>query len=202
MTQALCIGDAVAAAEAFTDSHCAYPAFRSVFPDQVRRARALRSFFLATVRDGCRAGEVAGVVEHGVVLGAAVWLPPGQFPWSAARKLAAMPSLARVATAYPSRWRTFLRYGTAAERAHPRDEHWYLVALGVRHRVQRLGLGRQLLADGLRRADSDGVACCLETSDPTNVAFYRRFGFEVINDDLPLVAGGPSHVAMRRPAPA
>ena len=58
-----------------------------------------------------------------------------------------------------------------------------------------------LLAPVLDRADREGLACFLETSDPANVGFYHRFGFDVVDDALALVPGGPTHVAMRRVAP-
>jgi hypothetical protein len=35
---------------------------------------------------------------------------------------------------------------------------------------------------------------------PDNVAFYERFGFEVADDALPLLPGGPTQWGMRRPA--
>ena len=46
-----------------------------------------------------------------------------------------------------------------------------------------------------------GLAFFLETSDPANVGFYHRFGFDVVDDALALVPGGPTQVAMRRAAP-
>jgi hypothetical protein len=54
----------------------------------------------------------------------------------------------------------------------------------------------------LESADLDRVACYLESSDHANVAYYRRFGFVLLDDALALVPSGPTHVAMRRPASA
>ena len=191
-------GQEAAAGAAFAATHAEYPAFRAVFPDPVRRARALLPFFTATVADAVRAGTVHVALDGPVVLGAAVWLPPGAFPWSARRQAAAAPAFLRVLAAHPSRFPTVLRYGMAAQRAHPEDDHWYLVALGVRAEARRAGLGRRLLAPVLERADHDMVPCYCETSDRANVAFYERLGFGVVDDDLALVPGGPSHVALRR----
>jgi hypothetical protein len=36
--------------------------------------------------------------------------------------------------------------------------------------------------------------------DPANVEFYERFGFQVVDANLALVPGGPTHTAMRRQA--
>jgi ribosomal protein S18 acetylase RimI-like enzyme len=70
--------------------------------------------------------------------------------------------------------------------------------MGIRPEAQRAGLGRRLLQSGLDLADRDRIDCYLETSDRANVGFYERFGFTVVDDDLALVPGGPTHVAMRR----
>ena len=188
-----------AAGAAFAASHVDYPAFRAVFPYRARRQRALRAFFTATVADAVAHGVVHAALDGRAVVGAAVWLPAGGFPWSLRRQLAAAPAFARVVASDPSRFPTFMRYGAAAQRAHPTDPHWYLVALGVRPEAQRSRLGTRLLAPVLARADRDQVACYLETADRANIAFYQPFGFAVIDDDLALVPGGPTHVAMGRP---
>ena len=199
-TGVLMKGQVDAAAAALAASHADYPAFCHVFPDARRRARALAAFFRATVRDAVAFGAVQAAVENRVVLGVAVWLPPGTFPWSALRKARAAPSFMRVLAAYPFAFRTFVSYGSNAERVHPSERHWYLEVVGVRPGSQRQGLGARLIQPVLDQADADGDPCFLETSDRANVPYYERFGFSVIDDDLHLVPNGPTHVAMRRPA--
>ena len=81
------------AREVFASSHADYPAWRHVFPDPRQRQRALRVFFAATVRDAFPFGAADAAVANGEVLGIAVWLPPGRFPWSASRKLRAAPAM-------------------------------------------------------------------------------------------------------------
>ena len=187
-----------AAADAMAAGHAQYPSFCHVFPDQRRRARALRAFFTASVRDAIPFGSVLAVTDGSHVDAAAVWLPPGAFPWSLARKLAAAPTLGRVAMADPRAFPTFLRYGENVERAHPEEPHWYLEALSVRPECQRRGLGSRLVQPILERADMEGVPCYLETSDPANIAFYGRFGFDVVGPPLVVVPDGPPLTAMWR----
>lgn len=127
-------------------------------------------------------------------------LPPGAFPWSVRRKLSAMPYFLRVLAADPRHFPKFIWYGANVGRAHPADRHWYLVVAGVRPQAQRQGLGSRLMRHELDAADSDGTPVYLETADRADIAYYQRFGFIVIDDALELVPGGPSHVAMRRPA--
>jgi ribosomal protein S18 acetylase RimI-like enzyme len=190
------------AAEAIAAGHANYPAFRYVFADAGRRARALPPFFAATVRDAIPFGAVLAVSGGDAgVHAVAVWLPPGGFPWTPRRKARATVDFARVFLADPRAYPTFIRYGANLERAHPADPHWYLVVMSVRPEFQRQGLGTRLAEPVLQRADRDRVACYLETSDPANVAFYERLGFEVVNPDLRVIPGGPPLIAMRRAAP-
>lgn len=193
-------GEEHAAASVLVESHASYPAFVSVFPDEHRRRRALRPFFTSTVRDAIPFGATSVAMASGEPHGVAVWLPPGTFPWSAGRKLRAVPALLGVLLAAPTRFPTFARFGARHEASHPDDDHWYLVVMGIRPQAQRQGLGSRLMAPGLDAADAEGADCYLETSDPRNVAYYERFGFAVTEDALELVPGGPAHVAMRRRA--
>lgn len=193
-------GQEDSAAAALTASHANYPAFTAVFPDRARRLRALRPFFRVTVHDAIPFGSVHAAVDGPVVQAVAVWLPPGAFPWSRGRKARSLPAMLRVLAAYPRAFPAFTRYGANAERRHPRDEpHWYLEVLGVRPEFQRRGLGSLLIRPVVARADEQGVACFLETSDRANVAYYEQFGFSVVDDRLQLIPDGPAHVSMRRP---
>jgi ribosomal protein S18 acetylase RimI-like enzyme len=158
----------------------------------------LRAFFTATVRDGIPLGSALAVWRGVTVAATAVWLPPGGFPWSTRRKVAATLDFVRVFAADPRAFPTFIRYGSNVERAHPTEPHWYLEVLSVRPEHQRQGLGSRLVTPILERADGERMPCYLETADPANVDFYRRFGFEVVNPALEVIAGGPPLITMRR----
>jgi ribosomal protein S18 acetylase RimI-like enzyme len=205
VTTSLRRGQHQQAADTLVASHANYPAFRHIFPDPRSRIRALRPFFAATVRDAIPFGGVYAATDTAAngtdaMAAVAVWLPPGAFPWSAARQARAVPTLMRTMIAAPKSFPTFTRLGSNAARAHPVEPHWYLVVLGVHPEHQGYGHGSRLVVAGLDHADRDGTASYLETSDPANVAFYKRFGFTVVENALHLVPNGPTHIAMRRPA--
>jgi hypothetical protein len=84
--QAASVGDVLAA------SHGNYPSFSFLFPDPTRRDGILRSAFTAVARDALSLGGVYGAVAGDGLLGVAVWLPPGRFPWSPGRKLRGTPA--------------------------------------------------------------------------------------------------------------
>jgi ribosomal protein S18 acetylase RimI-like enzyme len=81
---------------------------------------------------------------------------------------------------------------------HPHEPHWYLSLLAVDPARQGHGIGAALIEDGIARADDDGLPAYLETSNPKNLAWYRRFGFE-IEQELRVGATKPAIWTMRRP---
>jgi GNAT superfamily N-acetyltransferase len=72
----------------------------------------------------------------------------------------------------------FAALGQMAE-AHPTYPHWYLPWFGVDASRQGVGLGAQLLASCLKLVDATNQPAYLESTNPRNVPFYERHGFEV-----------------------
>jgi hypothetical protein len=52
----------------------------------------------------------------------------------------------------------------------------------------------------LERADAEGLPVYLESSNPRNLTFYRRHGFEAWGEVIRMPEGGPSVQPMWRPA--
>lgn len=57
--------------------------------------------------------------------------------------------------------------------------HWYLMAIGTRPDLQGTGLGSALVELGTAQADTARIPCYLETGTESNIALYRKRGFEV-----------------------
>jgi GNAT superfamily N-acetyltransferase len=194
----LAAGEAAIVGDAIADSHADYPSFAYLFPDRKQRRRVLQRLMTGVARDASAFGEVQVAVQGERMLGAAVWLPPGSFPWTTWRKLMAS------AVFLPLLWETrpstsaFFALGANAERTAPAEPHWNLQVLGIRQEAQGKGLGSRLLRPVLSRADQDGAFCYLETADPANLDFYSRFGFQ-FDRQHQLIHDGPPHYSMRRP---
>ena len=183
-------------------SHADYPSFRYLFPDAAVRCGVLRIFMVAAARDAARYGHALVAHDDHRFLGVALWMPPGGYPLSLGRQLQMMPALLAVAVIARAAFWPFARVGATLETSHPDNRAWYLQALGVHPQAQRRGVGRQLLAPVLALADATGLECRLHTSDPANVEYYRRFGFEVSRRALHMFPEGPSYISMVRPAHA
>jgi GNAT superfamily N-acetyltransferase len=78
------------------------------------------------------------------------------------------------------------------------EPHFYLFILGSQAESQGKGLGAALMEHVLRICDRQGLAAHLESSNPRNIPFYQRHGFEVVGE-LRLGGDGPLISPMRRP---
>ena len=73
---------------------------------------------------------------------------------------------------------------------------WHLFILGVEPSEQGRGYGGRVIARCWLQADRDGHRCYLETTEESNLAFYRRHRFEVSSDQAQ--AGLPAFWTMTR----
>jgi len=177
-------------ARAFHDD----PVQRWLFPRAGDQARYSPRMFRASVRLWARFGWVATTTD---LSGAAVWVPPGPPRPS---RLAGLRMALDAVRALRSRTLLAGRGFARIERHHPREPHWYLMALGTEPERQGTGVGSALLRPVLERCDREGIVAWLESSKWSNVPFYQRRGFELVSE-LVLPEDGPSLWLMRRDPP-
>lgn len=193
-------GDAGGTGRALAASHQGDPMMVHLFGDAARPA-ALRALFTASARDAAPFGASQLTEVDGRVVGAALWLPPGQFPMTARRKLLGGLGLLGLVVRHPRAIGPLSAAVADPERDCAQRPAWFLSALGLEPEAQGRGLGTRLLAGGLAAADAAGQPCHLETWKPANVAFYERLGFRVQREARPLGVDGPTRWTLRR-APA
>lgn len=124
-------------------------------------------------------GYVATAKSGGILSGALVSSPPNRFP------LPPPAWLPRLRCLVGQGWRVARRWGDvfdALQQLHPIEPHWYLATLGVDPSQQRRGVGAALLEAWLAGVDRSGLPAYLETDGASNVAFYQRAGFRVVNE--------------------
>lgn len=80
----------------------------------------------------------------------------------------------------------------------PKEPFWHLSLIGVDPGAQNRGVGAALMTATLQRVDADRTPAYLWSSNPRNIAFYNRFGFEAVGASR--FGSSPQVTAMMRPA--
>jgi GNAT superfamily N-acetyltransferase len=160
-------------ARAFQDD----PMFSWILPDAAARPASLTTFFGALARHVfLPIGASVQLAEHA---GAALWLPPGVGSTRLVSSILVGPSIGR---AFGTRLLAAIPLFLEMERAHPHEPHFYLGVLGIDPTHQGRGLSKHLLGPTLARADAEKKPAYLETAKESNLAYYRRFGFEITRE--------------------
>ena len=149
-----------------------------------RRPRNLERFFAWQVGRLVAQDQVHTTEDRS---GAAVWALPDRWRETPAEGLRLLRS---VGPALLPRLPLALAGIQRVERRHPPERHLYLAVLGTEPSRQGEGIGTAALQPGLALCDTEGLPAYLESSKERNLAFYGRFGFDVV-EEVRLPLGGP-----------
>jgi len=126
--------------------------------------------------------------------GVAIWKAPNKWKMPTGDMLRALPSMLR---AFGTKAPRMIGAISAIEKVHPKEEHYYLEALGTRQDMQSKGVGSAVIRHMLDRCDAEGLPAYLESSNLRNVPFYARHGFETTGE-IVVGKGAPTVTAMWR----
>jgi GNAT superfamily N-acetyltransferase len=175
------------------------PFFRFLLPSDATRATRLPIFFRTVFTHMGERGRIVTVRnDRDEPLGVAAWLTTGGYPLSVKLQLRQIPGSLRTFYRRPRSLATGNRYVAALARAHRKDPHWYLMVLCADPRHQRSGVGTMLLEQAFDQIDTEGVGSHLETPRYENVAYYQRFGYELV-DTVKFNDGPPFYAMWRSP---
>ena len=161
------------------------------YPNPRRRMTHATRFFAIRLRQLADQKLIFTTDDHS---GAALWTQPGRWREDLRQSLMLLPML-------PVLLPRIVRSTRAVreiERRHPVVPHYYLSVLGTDPEKQGGGIGSALLTPVLDRCDAGGIAAYLESSKESNVAFYKRHGFDV-TDRIELADGPPLWFMWREP---
>lgn len=127
-------------------------------------------------------------------IGAAIWKHPNRWKMPTGDMVRALPGMLRaLGTKAPK----MIGAITALEKVHPIEEHYYLEVLGTHQDKQSKGIGSAVMGHMLDRCDTEGMPAYLESSNPRNIPFYARHGFEPTGE-IVVGKGAPTVTAMWR----
>ena len=177
------------------------PFFSYLLPnDDLRRSRLPIFFRTVYTHMGVHGRIVTVRNDVDEALGVAAWLTTGGYPLPITLQLRQIPSSLRAFYRSPRSITTGNRYVAALARAHRKDPHWYLMVLCADPPFQRSGVGTMLLEHAFEQVDREGVGSHLETPRHENVAYYQRFGYELMETLTPVEGGPPYYTMWRAPS--
>lgn len=145
------------------------PVLRHLFPDEESYPDHAAAFFGHLFDKRVDKGTV-WTIERGAAV--AIWEPPAVENESPDESLPAQlpaDALARLRA-----------YNETLHALLPPNPFWYLGVLGTHPDYAGRRWGHAVMKAGLWRAAQDGLPAVLETSNPANVAVYRRAGWEIV----------------------
>ncbi len=133
-------------------------------------------------------------VRDGEIGAAALWDGPGRWKQTPSEELRMLPTMV---LAFGSAMRRGQQVVELMKKQHPEEPHWYLAVIGSDPAVRGGGFGHALMQSRLDRVDAEHAPAYLESSNPDNIPYYMRFGFEVTGE-IVLPDGGPTMTPMWR----
>jgi ribosomal protein S18 acetylase RimI-like enzyme len=193
------MGDLDWATDLLTEAFVDEPPVTSLFRGP-RRGSQARYFMRCSCAYALRFGEC---YTTGARDGVALWLLPGQTAMTLGRMYRA-GMLSAPLRLGPRAFGRFMDFAGHTDVHHKKSApmpHYYLFALGVSPAAQGKGVGGRLLKGMLERIDGEKMPAYLETQKESNVALYRRFGFEVAAEGAFPKLDGLRNWGMLREAP-
>ena len=181
-------------ARAFADD----PGTSYSFPDPDRRRHCLQWMFTRWIRIISSRGGAYTTTD---LAGAALWMPPGaaaSVPTLELLRGGFLTGFLRMTPREQFRGLKLYRDVGARTHRHLNSPHWVLDTLGVDPAHQGRGVAGALIRAATRKADETRTPCYVITHNPRNVAFYERFGFEVVEAG-PLGGTDLTVTSLRRP---
>ena len=166
------------------------PATRWVWPDPQKYLSHFSSFAKAF---GGKAFAYESAHYVGNYSGAALWLPPNVSPdVDLLTALLQSNGSDEAKKDGPEVFEKMSKY-------HPQEPHWYLPLLGVDPLHHGKGIGSALMQHAIGNCDRDNKFAYLESSNPKNIPFYERHGFELLGT-IQVNTSPPIFPMLRKPS--
>jgi ribosomal protein S18 acetylase RimI-like enzyme len=175
------------------------PMITWVFPDAAGRLAGSRALMRVLVEYGLRYGRVTASHDAQAVC---VWIPPGRgitIPRLIRSGMLGVPL--RTGLGPFSRFMAANETMDRIHKARVPGPHWYLFGVAVDPELHNRGIGSAIIREGLALADRESRPCYLETSEPRNLALYKRLGFVVLQEAILGRGGPPAWAMLRQPSP-
>jgi ribosomal protein S18 acetylase RimI-like enzyme len=163
-------------ANILTESFLDDPSFSFVFGENYHKVSALNAFFEMFVTDAMQRGEIMIAPDE---QGACIWYPAEveifneQFEDTLGKIIYTISEIAGKESG-----KRFEQLIEKVGENEPTQKHCEVFFIGLKPSARRKGIGKSLLKPVLDYADTNQVGCYLVSSNPRNISFYERYGFQ------------------------
>lgn len=163
-------------AKILTESFLDDPSFSFIFGDNSHQVSALNAFFEIFVTDAMQRGEITIAPDE---QGACIWYPASveifneQFEDTLGKIINTISEIAGEESS-----KRFEKLIEKVGENEPTQKHCEIFFIGLKPDARRKGIGKSLLKPILDYADINQVGCYLVSSNPRNISFYERHGFQ------------------------
>jgi len=154
-------------------------------PDKEKRHALMKHVFQMTSCLGVKYGEIHATSPN--LEGIAVWLPYINKKFKMIVNIGCLlkSKVYKMGREASKRIKPIEEHLVKVHREFAPGDHWYLQSLGVEPAHQGKGYGSLLMEYMLEKINNTSpLPIYLETSTEKNVRFYKRFGFEVMREDI------------------
>ncbi len=164
-------------AKAFYD----YPMFQHILADKLNHDN-IKLFVKFLINYSIRYADAYAISKdmEGIIL----FTDYKHYKFSLVRSLrSGLLPLMKIGSDAGKRFNTFDRFTLEIHKKIMKENHQYIILLGVDPDKQGQGYGKRLILPVLKMAEEKGQACYLETHGEENVLFYNKLGFKVVSED-------------------
>ncbi len=141
------------------------------------RDKAFRRLFEVNLQLSMPYGHVYTTTD---LHSAALWVPPNKWQLGSIEQFKLLPTVLAI-TGLKQAWSRNMAV-FEAEKLHPQEPHYYLLAIGTEPDYQGHGLGSAVIQPGLDLCDQEHMPAYLETpTESLAESFYVRHGFETLS---------------------
>ncbi len=175
------------------------PISKFYIADCHKRTTLLTGLYEQVIRHGVQQHSVFTL--EGDVQCAVVWVMPSKDTTSVLDmiRLSMIKTCLQVGIIWALRTLSYVQIADKMRQQLAPNPHLYLYMLGVDPAYQNAGLGSQVIAPMLAKADTEHLPVYLETFNQRTLSFYQRHGFKVMAEQS-VPHGGPTGWFMLRPA--
>lgn len=158
-----------------------------LFPNPKKRKillpKLMRTYINVALKQGSI--EILQDVSTNKKIGIATWFGP-EDPYLHTKDFLLNllhPSRIRIFFHWLPRLTKILEFGDLGEEIHKRikGKHFYLALMGLLPEYRRKNLGGILLSSKLKESEIKKIGVYLESCNPENLSFYKRFGLSMLN---------------------